>query len=256
MNKKQPFSQFAVLIVVSLALIGLNKAGWFQKARGRIDKFLEPAKIDVRNIFVNARQRTQDIKTDLKDLAFLEEKISVLEQENLSLRAQNEDIIKENNEMRKLLGAPLPPKWHFVPAKIVSQMDQMIVINQGRGQGLAAGQAVVVEKIFIGQVKTVEEQTARIQLAVHPDFSTEALVEKSGLSGKARVYGSRLFIEKVPVGNKLAAGDLVTRKEDGLVLGTIGEVVNSDEQTFQKAEIVWPVDLDHLREVFVVLKEN
>jgi len=239
-------------LVLSLVLLGLNQLGWLDWLKRGVEPVVTPVKqslIKVRGNFLIWQAGDYG-----PSRLFLEEQINTLKAETVSQKAQIEKLKSENEQMRQLLGAPLPPDWQFLPAQVIGRQDQILVVDQGTDQQVAMGDVVVVEEVLVGQVIAVSPQESRVQLVFHPDFKTAALVRKSNLSGRAVVHGGRLFLEEVEVGKGLQPGSLVVTQKEGLVLGEVGKIVSSDQESTQRAEVVWPLEVDSLQTVFVVKK--
>jgi len=240
-----------IYLLLSLLLLGLDQLGWLSPLKAKAALVTTPVKSQLWQGYKKFNWFRQE-RSDTPSRSFLQEKIALLEADNLSLQAQLQKEHDENQAMRQLLGAPLPAKWQFVVAQMIGQQGAVITINVGKEQGVQEKEAVVVENVLVGEVVEVLPKTSRVRLVNHPEFSAQAQVRESNLSGKIKVHGSRIFLEEVPLSEKLKSGSLIVRRDDGLVMGTVGKIVSSDKEQWQTAEVVWPIDILKLREVFVV----
>jgi cell shape-determining protein MreC len=244
--------KIGMYLLLSLLLLGLNQLGWLDWLK----RLTDPTTAPVKQFLLNADRAVvswwEQATNQGSSAVFLGERIATLEAEMISQKAQIDKLQGENQAMRDLLGAPLPASWQFVSAQVVGRHDQMLTINQGQDQGVAVGDPVVISQVFVGEVVEVLPRQAGVRSVLHPDSQTQVVVRKSNLTGKVVVHGGRLYLEEVAVGKGLQPGSLVTRQEDGLVLGEVGKIVSSDQESFQRAEVVWPLEVEALQNVFVV----
>lgn len=244
--------KIGIYFLLSLLLLGFNQLGWLDWLKRLVEPTVAPVKQSLLDVDRAVVVWWEQAINQGSNAVFLEERIRTLEAEMISQKAQIDKLQGENQAIRGLLGAPLPASWQFVPAQVAGRHDQLLTINQGQDQGVAGGDAVVVGEVFVGEVIEVLPRLAKVRLVLHPDSQIPAVVRKSNLTGKVVVHGGRLFLEEVAVGKGLQPGSLVTRQEDGLVLGEVGKVVSSDQESSQRAEVVWPLEVDALQTVFVV----
>lgn len=237
---------------LSVVLLGLNQVGALDWLKRLVESAVMPVKQSVSQADRAVVSWWEQANNQGSSAVFLQEGIATLEAEVISQKAQIEKLQAENKAMRELLGAPLPASWQFLPAQVIGRHDQVLTINLGQDQGVVVGDPVVVKEVLVGQVVEVLPRSARVRLVLHPDFEASAVVRKSNLTGKVAVRGGRLFLEEIAVGKDLQPGSVVVRQEDGLVLGEIGKIVSSDQESTQRAEVVWPLEVDELQTVFVV----
>jgi rod shape-determining protein MreC len=203
------------------------------------------------NQFANLKKRDQTLvglEGELRQLA--------LDQNQLSV------CLEENEHLKKLLGAPLPPQWQFIEAKVVGQSGEMR-LNQGSQAGIQKGMMVVSESILVGRVVSLGVNDCLVQLPSDPNGKIPAVVKKPNSSGvQARglllgQFGGGLLLDRVLQEEDIQKGDLVvTSGEEGwlpdLVIGQIEEVLPPTAAVYQKARVMPLVDYRSLRIVFVV----
>lgn len=177
------------------------------------------------------------------------------------LEAKITALVKENSNLRKLLGAPLPSKWHFLPAKIIGQDGKDYIIDQGRENGVVLGQAVLSESYFAGKISFVGENISRfssfnnqnLKIAVYLKKPKEEAIVGRGL---LRSEAERTIIDQILTEENTAVGDLVFTAGENYIPADIliGRVtkIGKISSVFQKAEVFPQVDQETLQTVFLV----
>lgn len=254
--KKPPLKLFTIYILLSLLLLGLDRLKVLTPVKAFFETFTIPLKQALWQGYQGLNQDLEKRSFEASSLILLKEKASHQELENLSLKAKNNILEEENESLRRLLGAPLPPAWQFIPASVLAKKDQVIEINQGEKEGVKEEAAVVLENILVGEIVEVNPHTAKVRLVNHPGFNSPARIQEAGAEGKVKVSGNRIFIEEIPLEASLGPGDLVTRQKDSLVLGSLGKILTDPKESWQRAELIWPIEVEKLKTVFVVKREN
>ena len=250
---KKSFLSPVIYIFLALVLLGLDRLGLLSSPRSFFEKFTLPVKQSIWQEYQAVNQSLSKKQNQAGSLIIIREHMEALERENLSLRGELGRLEEENQSMRRLLGAPLPSSWWFVPAKVIGLQEDIISINQGTEQGIVAGAAVVMEKVLVGEVVKAGSRTSQVRLVSHVDFTAPAQIQEGGFKGIIKIYGSRLFLEEIPLEADLKPGNLVIRQKDNLVIGIIGRIVSDPKESWQRAEVIWPVETNRLKNVFVVI---
>lgn len=195
------------------------------------------------------------------------ERIAVLEQARRLERARLElleELARENEELRELLGAARRLPVHFQPAEMLSvDLDPFahrVLINRGGSDGLRDGQPVVDGGGVIGQVDRVFRHTARVILISDPDHALPVQVRRTGLRTIAYGTGSadRLKLSDLPMNVDLEAGDLLVTSglgglfPPGLPVAEIVSVDRPDGQPFATAVALPLGFMDRGRHVLVI----
>lgn len=169
--------------------------------------------------------------------------------------------LEENEKMRKLLGAPLPSAWKFLPAKVVGLAEKMR-IEGGRKDGVEEGMIVLSENILVGRVVEVGKNSSLVQLPTTPGVKIPVVAKrKGGVQARGLLlgqYGGRLVLDKVLQSEDIQKGDLVVTSGDeswpvDLLIGQITEVLPKSAEIYQKAQVKPLLDYDKLRIVFIVI---
>ena len=244
-EEKKEIYLFLLLIVASLLLLFLKPPlAWLEKP------FLA-AEEKIYSLFLPRQKqadKVQILEGKLRQLA--------VEQNQLS------SCLEENLEMRKLLGAPLSPKWKFLPAKVVGVSEQMR-IDKGEKDGLEEGMMVVSENILVGRVVAVGRNYSLVQIPTGVDSKIPVIVReasKTGIQARGILTGhsGSLLLDKVLQAEDIREGDLVvTGGEDDwlpdLLIGQIEEVLAEPAEIYKKAQVSPLIDYRKLRTVFIVI---
>ena len=254
---RKEFFLFLLLLFLSGFLFFLDKKGWLKPVRGLAEKpiLAIEKRIYALKFVVCPSSELTGLQIELQRL--------VVDQNALS------SCLEENAQMRRLLGAPLPAKWKFLPAMVVGLSEQMR-IDKGEKDNVLPGMMVVSENILVGKIISVGQDYSLVQLPVTPGVKIPVMIKSSDSSGiKARgllvgQYGNNLILDRVLQEEEINKGDIVTTSGEGLpagrqgwlpdlVIGQISEVLPKSAEIFQKAQVKPLVDYNELRIVFIVI---
>jgi rod shape-determining protein MreC len=187
-----------------------------------------------------------------------------LREENRQLIALNsslEEVRRENDVLREQLDLTMRTDLHLDTALVIgrdaSQVSREIVINKGGGDGVIQDAAVIISGgVLVGRVVEVTERHSKVLLITDGNSLVNALVQESRSSGIVRgQHGLGLRIDTIPQNEHIESGNTVITSglggvfPKGLIIGTIKEVTDSDNELFQEA-IVQP--LFHPRDLEIV----
>lgn len=258
LRENLPF--FLLLVFISFSLLFLDRTGRIRSIRGFAERPILAIEERIYNLKLLSFRFFKPLSFGQKK----EEELMRLEGQVRQLSAASSQLstcLEENEAMRRLLGAPLPPSWKFLPAKVVGVSEKMR-IDKGAKAGVQEGSMVVYENILVGKVIRVGEYDSLVQLPTDPTSKIPSLVRKPGEKGiRARglLIGQLggLLLDRVLQEEDLGRGDQVlTGGEEGwlpdLVIGQIEEVLPGTAALYQKAKVTPLVDYGNLRTVFVV----
>ena len=172
------------------------------------------------------------------------------------------NLKKENGDLRRLLGAPLPSNWHFLPAQVIGSDNGILLLDKGKSDNVLVGQAVVFDNFMVGKIVEIGENISRLQTPTNADFKIAAVVKSPksddlAARGLVLVRGGRLILDQVLMEEKIAVGDIVMTALDrnipaDIPIGTITNL-SQPSSVFQKAEIEPMVVSSQLKNVFLVI---
>ncbi|NOZ67348.1 MAG: rod shape-determining protein MreC, partial [Alphaproteobacteria bacterium] len=164
--------------------------------------------------------------------------------ENERLRQENQQLkqaqIKasqlaiDNQRLKKLLNIGEGRVTTIAAARVVSDSDspffKSVLINRGTRDGVKKGLAIINEDGIVGRTITVGDTSARVLLATDINSRIPVKLAASGinmvLEGDNSPYPKLSFL---PIGEKLAVGDLILTSGYGMVFPhdlPVGQVVD------------------------------
>ncbi len=159
------------------------------------------------------------------------------------------------------------PQYELLPATVVRRDPNddfyAFTINQGRKDGVSAGDPVVTEKGLVGWVASVDASTSRVKTILSPDAKVgtlDSVSRDSGIvTGNVRFADQGLTtMTKISALNTMKAGDIViTTGISGIYPSSVivGEVVEIqfDEYDTSKFAVIKPYeDLTSVMDVVVI----
>jgi rod shape-determining protein MreC len=158
-----------------------------------------------------------------------------LREENARLRSNLTELAELQRKTRRyeeLLKVRPDDKITFVAARVIADATgpfvRTVLVNAGREQGLAKGQAVVDERGLLGRVVTAGQRSARILLLTDLNSRIPVLIEGSNL--KAIMVGDNSgqpTLDYLPPGSRITAGARIVTTPDGgvfppgIAIGTV-----------------------------------
>lgn len=271
------FRGAAILIVLALALIALDREGVLAPIKSRAQAVLRPVEqtmtqtrmglrrdLDVMLGSPSLRQQVQD----------LQEQVAQLREQNIRLQG----LQTENNQLKLELGIRQTYEWKTLAASIVQSNAEnarrIVRIDRGRIDGVALGMPVAAKEggspaALIGIVDTLYAQTADVLLITDYGSSISANTTQQarakGLVLGQWQLGSRIKLVDVDPAVLLKPGDYVVTSglSKGLAtdtpmaqilpnipIGTVTDVARTNHT--QTAEVQPFVDPDRVRTVWVI----
>lgn len=168
-------------------------------------------------------------------------------------------------ELRLRAGFHERNRGRLVPAEVielvVSRIPVQAKVRSFGGDSLAVWQPVVSERGLVGRVRQVlEPNLALVQLLTEEDSRISVEVVRTGVTGLLRYDGRRFFVDHVPQGEPVVAGDeMITSGLGGTVprgiaVGAVVAVRSSPSELFQQVEVESRVEFSALRDVYVITR--
>lgn len=259
---KREIFLFLFLIFISLILFFSDRQGWLGPARGLIEKPILALEQPLYSISKSLNFKSLNLFSSWQS----QEKELIRLQANLRQLAVDQNqlatCLEENEHLKKLLGAPLPPKWKFLDAKVIGSAEEMR-LNRGKKDGVQEGLMVISKDILVGKIISVGEKNSLVQLASDPNSKIPTVVKQAGQGGfQARgllvgQFGGRMILDRVLQNEDIQKGDLVVTSGEGewlpdLLIGQIEEVLPKSAEVYQKAVVSPLIDYRELRIVFII----
>ena len=207
------------------------------------------------------------------------ERARKLERELLDVWERHMQFVQRVHEMEALQGVlgddQLGRRPRALVARVLRAHDptrrrRSILIDRGADDGVKAGQAVVMGRVYLGRVRKVRATTSLVQLATDPSARLEVFVRTDKdvlLRGYARRSGVRdgedqlivRFVRTprdagtVPVGSAVFTSNFDERVPAQLLVGTISESTDPDLDRMPTLYVRPALDLDRSVAVVVLL---
>ncbi|MBT3230329.1 rod shape-determining protein MreC [Candidatus Uhrbacteria bacterium] len=237
-----PFKTAAIIFVAILVFIGIAK--WTPASTILHNTQAQFYKISsgLNTYIVQTFSSSESLKSQL-------ETYKNLSSEYLVESSYLDELEKRVYDLEKLIGYSQSVDYKTIAARILSRSPSQsytLLIDQGSHDGIKTGlPAVVGDGHLIGVVDSVSEYTSTIRLL--EDNSTRIPVSILGQSDTSGLLvgesGFLLSMEYIPQDRELNIGDAIItsnlheRIPDGLVIGTIYEIIKEETASFQQAMI-------------------
>ena len=258
----------AVIVTVTMAALsafGTGVATPLQNAAGVLSAPFRAGFSAVTN-WVDDRIRFADDYDALKEEnAELKKRVAKLEEENRQAQADS----AENKRLRELLNLrPQERNLQFESAMVVdhtsSNWTRTLTLNKGSSMDIAPKDCVInSEGYLVGVIPEVGTNWATVLTTIDTDFEIGATVFRSGeaaiASGDFNLMGEKLLkLNYISSESALLNGDLVLTSglggyyPEGLVIGSVEDVITDDSGAMDYALLSPAVNFDELTEVFVI----
>jgi rod shape-determining protein MreC len=260
-GERRKWTFFFFLLLLSGLLVFLDKKKIIKKPKEFLEKPILKAEEKIYDLKIWGEEKIGPIFRGKS----LEEEVGRLQLELQRLAVDQNQLsscLEENERMRKLLGAPLPPKWKFLPTKVIGYGER-VRIDKGEKDGVKKGMVVVSENILVGRVVEVSEGSSLLETPLTPKVSLPVVIKRPGgkgiqARGILRPSGGNLILSEVLQSEDIQKGDLVVSGGDenwpaDLLIGQISDVLPKSAQIYQKAQVRPLAEYDNLRIVFIVI---
>jgi len=221
------------------------------KPASRVSGYFEDAWDNYLNL-VGVRQENIRLRNEIKVL-------------NAQIVAAGETVLN-NQRLEGLLGVRNSIKEPVLTVSVVgedlSSWFSTVVIDQGSSSGIAEGMAVVAADGVVGQIVKVAPTTSRVLLLTDHSSGIAATIQRSRARGVVKGKGEGLCSlefttreEDVKVGDMVITSGIGGVFLKGIPIGEVTMVKRGEYGIFQTVTIRPLVNISHLEEVLVVLRE-
>jgi rod shape-determining protein MreC len=174
-----------------------------------------------------------------------------------------ESVIAENNRLKKLVNAKLPPAHGRLTAVVIGRSPDtwhaQVMISAGRAEGVRPDVAALSAEGIVGRVIQVGEHTAIVQLVTDPQCAISCLDMRSGAFGVvAGQYGGEAQFTFMKQNADIKKGDLLSTSgfgvfPKGIPVGLVRRVKRVVSRINPEIEVDLMGDVDNLQEVVLAL---
>ena len=235
-----------------------------------LEKIVYTLSKPVEIIFLSSRHYIYSTYHTFIDLKDARKEADELHRENAELKVKLrtlDDIVLENNRLRKLLSLTDRTTVKFVTCEVTSSDPSFVYknvrINQGSKNGLQPGMGVVAEEGVVGVIMRVSLNHSDVLLMVDPNSNLDVIVARNRkrgvLQGGTADSMQFKYLERgssILVGDEIVTSGLTGSFPSGILVGKVTNIrVNSDGVT-QTIEVKPAVDFSDISEALVLLNPN
>ncbi len=200
-------------------------------------------------------------KTNFTDYFSLKEENNLILEHNAMLMSELYKIGVDTN----LIYDSLSYDFNFIPAKVINNsinnVDNYLLIDKGRKDGLKKDMGVICEKGIVGKVVNVTDHYASVMSMLHSysvvstKFFDNQHIANVRWNNTDYRFGT---VNDIPLHLNLEKGDtLVTSGfsniyPSNIMVGTIEEMIDAESKDFNTAKIRFSTNFSTLRHVFVI----
>ncbi|PIZ99631.1 MAG: rod shape-determining protein MreC [Candidatus Komeilibacteria bacterium CG_4_10_14_0_2_um_filter_37_10] len=257
--------KISLLIICLIGVLIFAITDLWQPIRNAINFFLMPAQ----GYLFNVGQRTYATFNNIFAQDNLLKTNEVLSQQLLSCSIDQVKLLelrKENDFLRKQLNYKNENNSQLIIARVIGKQlfqSDLLMIDKGLSDGLAIGQAVVIDNgVLIGKILQMDEKRAIVALLSNHQSVVAAVIgnvhETQGLLRGN--LGLGLIMDMIPASDVIAVNDLIyssgleERIKHRYIIGKIGSIINNQNDLYQKAEIIPAVDYKKIQNVSIVIE--
>ncbi len=257
---------FALLLILSVMILTLyfreGSNGILHRAQRYTVNIVVPLQSGVSRAVSPFKSAFQFVM----NIGNLSDRNQMLEEENKNLKAKAvtlQRIRKENERLRKLLGFKEKTDFTTIPAHVIGKSSTdwqaVIVLDQGRDDGVKKNMPIVIHGGLVGQVIDSSPKACRVQLIT--DQKSGVGVQIVGTSETGILQGQlsgELKVDFVSKDAKLEKGDKVVTSglggifPKGIYVGKVKRVVKRPYSLFKDIKVESPVEFAKLEEVLII----
>ncbi len=198
----------------------------------------------------------------LRDLLFNPTK--VIEPSNL-LNSFNDDLLKENNELKEILKIDYSLKdFEIKYATVVERNNSFwlneLTINKGKSDGVDENYVVLGENGLIGRVISSSLTTSKIKLITSDNNKVSVKINNSNKILERK--DNNLIIrgintkDKIKEGDKVLTSGLSDKYPEGIIIGKIENIEKEDSGVGYFAYVSLEQDIDDLHFVILLKRKD
>ena len=263
-NRGKYFFVFLILLLISLLLFSLSKAGILKL--NFISGIFTPVQKEIHNSFIQlsklgANSETESLKEENRMLTKKIIDQRKLIEQNKALLDQFQQVSPKSLSLLQsdVIGSP-----GFVPGVSV---PELLILNKGFSDGVREGNAVVLKNNLVGKVIKTSQNISLVYLSSNNSlsFAAKAGEDKKAVGVIRGQGGGEMILDNVLLSETLKVGDVVLTNGDidqngkglppDLIVGKITSVDKNPSALFQKADVVSFVDFSKLSTLFVQIQK-
>lgn len=253
-----------LILLIFLSNVETSKLSYLESLGSKISNPIQKVFVDLKNKITGNTSYFSTMESLKEENQKLKEENTKLE-ENLReleiLKAEKNTLEEYSNLTKKYANYETIPA--YVINRDVSNYSGTIVINIGTKDGVEKNMTVIADKGLVGHVISVTENTAKVQVIVDSASTVSATISTSeeSIICKGTLEDNKILrASYIPTGAELIIGDTVQTSglggiyPKGILIGTISEIVTTNNSTDRYAVIQTAVDFSKVYTVLVIKK--
>ncbi len=232
-----------IIGLILLSLVGIRLVFTVDPVSRLAEQILSPISNQLSQVSFNYEPAQIDLSREQQD------QITTLEDQVAQLRA----------DLRFAKSLPFNTISADVTQKDIQSFQKNIVVNAGSSSGVKKGDPVLASGTLIGKVERVGNTSSDVILINDPRFRTTATTVKGESQGVIKTEHGSLFFDLVPKDKQ--TGDVVKTSgvdgelPPGLIIGEVGESVETGESIFKKYLVILTVNAAEVESVLIGVSE-
>ena len=267
LRRKTMILTVAVLVIVAISVSAAQGKYQFSLVSRMLTGVSAPVDAVFMRIAVWTRGKTNavgELMTTYRDNQRLKEEVGFLQEANM----QAAEIWAENERLRQLLDYKRQqPAFQLTTAGIVGRepgnVAGSVLIDRGRRQGIEKDMPLVTAQGLVGTVTQVYDNSAQVQLLLHPRSAVGGVVQRAASRAIGVVGGNTgdpfsPQLQNLSRDADVIEGDVIVTSgfgglyPKGIVIGVVREVRNAEGGLLKYALLTPTVDFDRMEEVMVI----
>lgn len=264
-NRRQLYIGF--ILAVLLLGFALDRLGYMSPVRSFVQTALLPAQSAMTSTAQDVA-RQFETSADIQTLEARNVELEALSNGLMVENARLREVERENELLRQLLNYTRNnPQFIYETTSVKGRsigfdptnLLYFVYTDVGVRNGVAKGMPVITDRGLVGRVTAVGPNSAQVLMLIDPASSVNAIVQNSRVAGVIRGHiDGTISMERIPPNEKVNPGDIVLTSglggnfPDKLVIGQVTEVIQRDQDMFQRARIRPTVDFGKLETMLVI----
>lgn len=268
---------FVLIFVTVVLIMVIGIASSFKSTAGFLGNILSVPLTPVQKIFTSVGQKVDEFISFFKDTKAIKDENEALKILVAQLQEDNreiESLRKKNEELRKALNLKgLFADYLIIGANVIAKDPgnwfDVFKVDAGTKDGIKINLPVVSNATgLVGRVLEVQLTSSKILAIIDEDSVVDGWIEKEN-GGSVRVMGDLSLkdsglckMDYIPLDVNVSVGDVIETSglgglyPKGIVIGTVIEIKNSDDEYGRYAIIKPAVDFKKLEEVFILTTKD
>lgn len=162
----------------------------------------------------------QNVTSSFLSIFVKDESIEELKKQNALIMLQLEKsrkAVKENQELRSLLGLKDTSKYTLIAANVVSKLVNKFqgnfIIDRGSEHGLVKGMPVITSAGLAGIIMDVEKNYSVARTLYNTSLNIAVTISRTNVNGILNFNGRDLIIKNIPTTYDVKVGDVIQTSE-------------------------------------------